>query len=235
MSITISTRTRHWIRSWTSWIQSALCSLRSILILLFHHGVVLTRSLFPLDFRHNSVSVSHFACVCFMLRPSHPPGFITITISGEDYTLLSYLLRNCRHPLVYLLGRNILLSILFSNILNPCPSLAWEIKFHIKNLEHSKKAQGINYRRVKWNILRIMVCYILKDQKEKSVAKEGLCSYTSERILKWMGGVRCSVSEHLNIYFLYTSIMKGRSITSTKMGFSILKPNKPGSVTLSAK
>ena len=97
--------------------------------------------IFSLRFAHqNNVSVSSFSHTCHMPRPSHFFfDFITRTILGDQYRLLSFSLCNFLHSPVAssLLGPNILLNTLFSN------TLSLRSSFSVRDqISHTYKTTG---------------------------------------------------------------------------------------------
>jgi hypothetical protein len=102
--------------------------LRSILILSSHLRQNLTSGLFLHAFQ--PICCTHFSSI--LMRATCPALLILLDliliIFSEDYTFLSYSLCNFLHPPATssLLGPNILLSTLFSNILKLCSPLDYE-------------------------------------------------------------------------------------------------------------
>ena len=125
--ITTFTSARHLFLSWASSIQSIPphpTSWRPILILSTHLRLGLPCGLFPAGFLTKTLYTplpSPIRATC----PAHLLDVITRTILGEEYRTLSYSLCSSLHSYVTssLLGPNIPLSTLFSNILSLSSSL----------------------------------------------------------------------------------------------------------------
>ena len=141
--ITAYTSARHLSLSSASSIQSIPphpTSWRSILILSSHLRLGLPSGFFPSGFPtktlYTPLSPIHAtcpACLIFLY-------FITRTILGDEYRPLSSPLYSFLHSPVTssLLGPNILLNTLFSNILSYAPSSMWATKFHTHTKRKAK-------------------------------------------------------------------------------------------------
>jgi hypothetical protein len=121
------TRALHWSLSWSRSIQFIPphpISQRSILILPTYPRFGLPNGLFPSGFPPN-ILYAVFSPKCYMPCPSRPPWLGYSDYIWRKYNLWSFSLCSFLQPPVTsaLFGPNILLSTLFSNILNLCSFL----------------------------------------------------------------------------------------------------------------
>jgi hypothetical protein len=120
----VLTRARQFSLFWATRILSInlhSISLRSILILASHLHVGLLSSLFPSGFPIKTLYAS-LSYACCMLCTSFLLDLIILIIVSEEYKLWSFSLRNFLQLNVVssILGPNIILSALFSNVIRLC-------------------------------------------------------------------------------------------------------------------